>query len=297
MAPCYGLRVRKLTARTEEAKTAMAFLETEHTGRGMKLTKPLVMKLAETRIDPRGMRGLLDALGVTEAGARRFLEMPDNAETLIEIAGRLCYESFEVGLNPNVTKIRGSNKAYVENILRKGDGSVVEHGTVSFAFLNVSRILTHELVRHRVGVAISQESLRYVRLREVKMWLPDELSDDQKEAMIRGAKQSEEAYLNLCESVPWDKMNMEQKKRMTSALRRILPDGLATNVIWTANHRTIRWVVEMRTDPSAEIEIRMLFDQVGEICKREYPNMYQDFERVELPDGTGSWKPTFRSKI
>ena len=263
----------------------------------MKLTKPSVIKLAETRVESGGLRQLLDALGVSEAGANRFLEMPDNAETLIEIAGRLCYESFEVGLNPNITKIRGSNKEYVENILRKGDGSVTEHGTVTFAFLNVSRILTHELVRHRVGVAISQESLRYVRLKEIKMWLPEELSEDQKDALILGAKQSEDAYLKLCGSVPWDKMNMEQKKRMTSALRRILPDGLATNVIWTANHRTIRWVVEMRTDPSAEVEIRMLFDQVGQICKTEYPSMYQDFVRAELPDGTGSWKPTFRSKI
>ena len=84
---------------------------------------------------------------------------------------------------------------------------------------------------------------------------------------------------------------------MTSALRRILPDGLATNVIWSANHRTLRWVIEMRTDPSAEVEIRMVFDQIAQICKRDYPNLYQDFFRKELPDGTGSWKPSLRSKI
>jgi thymidylate synthase (FAD) len=129
------------------------------------------------------------------------------------------------------------------------------------------------------------------------MWLPDELDEDQREAMVQAAKQSEEAYLKLCETIPWEKMNMEQKKRTTSALRRILPDGLATNIIWTANHRTLRWVIEMRTDPSAEVEIRMLFDQVAQICKRDFPNLYQDMVRTEMPDGTGSWKPTLRSKI
>ena len=263
----------------------------------MKLTRPTVVLLGETRIRAEGITELLRALGVSEDGARRFREAPPNAETLIEMAGRLCYESFEIGLNPNVTRIRGTNKEYLENILLKGDGSIAEHGLANFAFLNVSRILTHELVRHRVGVAISQESLRYVRLKEIKMWLPDELTDEQKSAMLSAAKESEEAYLRLADSVPWDKMNMDQKKRMTSALRRILPDGLATNIIWSANHRTLRWVIEMRTDPAAEVEIRMLFDQVASICKKEWPNLYQDFERTPLPDGTGSWKPKLRSKI
>lgn len=263
----------------------------------MELTKPVVILLAETRVDPEGVRGLLEALHVSEQGSRRFVEAPPNAESLIELAGRLCYESFEVGLNPNVTKIRGTNREYIENILSKGDGSVVEHGVATFALLNISRVCSHELVRHRVGVAISQESLRYVRLKEIKMWLPDELSDEQAEAMIAAARQSEKTYLELANGIPWDRMSMDAKKRMTSALRRILPDGLATNVIWSANHRTLRWVIEMRTDPSAEVEIRMLFDQIARICQRQWPNLYQDFQRTELPDGTGSWKPKLRSKI
>jgi thymidylate synthase (FAD) len=56
-------------------------------------------------------------------------------------------------------------------------------------------------------------------------------------------------------------------------------------------------VIEMRTDPAAEVEIRMVFDQVAQICTRDYPNLYQDFVRKELPDGTGSWRPTLRSKV
>src|SRR3989475_4615939 len=165
---------------------------------------------------------MLETLGVTGDTIERYLGMPDNASTLIELAGRLCYESFELGLNPNVTKIRGSNAEYLANILSKGDGSILEHGVTCWALLNVSRVLTHELVRHRVGVAISQESLRYVRLKEIKMWLPEELSDAQKEAMIQAAKDSEAAYLKLSESIAWDAMSMDAKKRMTSALRRIL---------------------------------------------------------------------------
>jgi len=263
----------------------------------MKLTRPTVILLGETRLHPEGVRKLMSALGVSEGGAKKFTEAPPGAETLIELAGRLCYESFEVGLNPNVTKIRGSNKEYLENILAKGDGSILEQAVTSWALLNISRITSHELVRHRVGVAISQESLRYVRLKEIKMWFPEDLTEAQKEAMILAAKDSEEAYVRLANSIPWDKMNMDAKKRMTSTLRRILPDGLATNMIWSANHRTLRWVIEMRTDPAAEVEIRMVFDQVARICLEMWPNLYQDFSRTPLPDGTGSWKPSLRSKV
>jgi len=35
---------------------------------------------------------------------------------------------------------------------------------------------THEICRHRVGCAISQESLRYVRLTDLSVWLPDALT-------------------------------------------------------------------------------------------------------------------------
>lgn len=263
----------------------------------MEPTKPKVIKIGETRIDRAGISAMLKALGVTPDGAKRFEEAPDSGETLIELAGRICYESFEVGLNPNVTKIRLSPHDYFENVLRKGDGSVSEHAVVNFALIGVSRVLTHELVRHRVGIAVSQESLRYVRPKELKFWIPDELSEEQGNAMRSAVEQLEGSYRRLEKAINWDGMNMDSKKRLTSAIRRILPDGLATNVIWSANHRTLRWVIEMRTDPAAEVEIRMVFDQIAQICKRDYPHIYQDFIRTEMPDGTGSWKPTLRSKV
>jgi thymidylate synthase (FAD) len=88
-------------------------------------------------------------------------------------------------------------------------------------------------------------------------------------------------------------MPFEEKKRVTSALRRILPDGMATNMVWTANHRTLRWVIEMRTHPSAEVEIRKVFDQVAEICIRDYPMLYADFQKTSLADGTFQYTPKY----
>src|SRR6266545_4475597 len=188
----------------------------------------IVIKIGETRIDRDGVRQMLKALGVSPEGSTRFEQAPDNGETLIELAGRICYESFEVGLNPNVTRIRLNPKDYFENLLRKGDGSVAEHAVVSFVLIGVSRIMTHELVRHRVGIAVSQESLRYVRPKDLKFWVPDELSPDQSKAMKAAVEEIEEAYRQLEATIPWDRMDMDHKKRLTSAIRRILQIGRAS---------------------------------------------------------------------
>lgn len=264
----------------------------------VKAVKPVVIKIGETTVDPNAMAAVLRHLGVSSDYSTWFLQSRGtDGQALIEFAGRMCYESYQPHLNPNVTKIREDPAAYYRNILMKGDGSILEQAHLVFAFLGISRVCSHEIVRHRVGTSISQESLRYVRPREIGFWIPDELTEDQKGAMAEAVAQVEAAYRKMEANVPWEKLSMDEKKRLTSALRRILPDGIATNMIWGANHRTLRWVIEMRTDPSAEVEIRMVFDQVAEICKRDYPLIYSDFTATELPDGTRSWKPTLRSKV
>jgi len=264
----------------------------------MRPVKPMVIKIGETIVHPEALKEVLTQLGVSEPGRQRFLSTHGaDGQTLVEFAGRICYESYEPGLNPNVTRIREDPADYFRNILLRGDGSILEHGQVVFALLNLSRICTHEIVRHRVGTAISQESLRYVRPPEIKFWIPDELHDDQRVAMEEAVEAAERSYRDLEGQIPWDSLPMEKKKRLTSAIRRILPDGIATNLIWSANHRTLRWVIEMRTDPAAEVEIRMVFDQIAEICRRDYPYLYGDFETTELPDGTKTWKPKLRSKV
>ena len=80
------------------------------------------------------------------------------------------------------------------------------------------------------------------------------------------------------------------KKEVTSALRRLAPLGLSTDIVWTANARTLRHVVEMRTDPGAEEELRLVFGMVAEVMVREAPGLFQDFARRE----DGAWVPEHR---
>ena len=104
-------------------------------------------------------------------------------------------------MNPNVTRVRDRNDEYITNILKVKHGSVIEHPMMSFIFADVSRVFTHELVRHRAGVAISQESLRFVRLTDIGMWLPIELEEDKiaYEVITSTVRTIEEAYATLVE--------------------------------------------------------------------------------------------------
>jgi len=81
-----------------------------------------------------------------------------------------------------------------------------------------------------------------------------------------------------------------RKKTVTSALRRIAPIGLATTIGWSANLRTIRWVLEVRTAPEAEEEVRLVFGKVGEIVTARYPNLFSDFT-VEMAEGLPCYRP------
>ena len=218
------------------------------------------------------------------------------AQKLIEFAGRLCYRSWRPGLNPNVSKVRTDSAAYLANILKSKHGSVLEHANFSFVFHNVSRVFTHELVRHRAGVAISQESMRYVRLDEIPMWIPDWAKDD---PYVLGTIQDvvsmmEQAQLDLAEHFQLDDAGIpfSEKKHKTSFMRRLAPIGVGTSIMWTANVRTLRHTIETRTAHAAEEEMHLVFGQVAKLMKAECPELFGDFTE----NAQGSWVPEY-SKV
>ncbi|MFQ5840403.1 MAG: FAD-dependent thymidylate synthase [Candidatus Methylomirabilales bacterium] len=255
----------------------------------MKQVEPQVFLLARPAINEEGLQAYLEAVGAPGWTT----DAPSAAEKLIEVAGRSCYRSFEPGLNPNVAKIREGSAAYLANILQVKHGSVLEHASWSFAFYHVSRVFTHELVRHRAGTAISQESLRFVRLNEIPAWIPPEIAAHPEAVAIfqETIETCEAAERRLTEILRLEGRPFHEKKVLTSAMRRVVPDGVATTIIWTANARTLRWVIEARTEPGAEVEIRSVFGKVAEILRREAPHLFGDFRAIPLADGTAQWKP------
>jgi len=268
----------------------------------MRAVTPTVRLIAKPEIDWNSLLGYLSEIpseGGEKSpiawGARRVSSPhPNDAQTLMEAAGRGCYRSWVPGANPNVTRVREDPAAYFKNLLNSGHGSVLEHANFSFIISDVSRVVTHELVRHRAGTAISQESMRFVRLDDIPFWMPDWVDEETRERVESLVAQMEDFQRWAADHYGLDEEGVPFaiKKKVTSFMRRVAPEGVGTMLTWTANVRALRHIIEARTSVHAEEEIRLVFDQVAAIMKQEVPLLFSDFIR----DSAGQWVPT-SSKI
>ncbi len=206
-------------------------------------------------------------------------------EYLAEISGRLCYMSF--------AKPRpGGNRVYLDHIKEVGHGSVLEHAVWNFIFVGISRSCSHELVRHRAGVGISQLSQRYVDESIAEYVEPDCIADDPElhSLWLDAIAHAHQAYVKLVDGLA-NKFKDEpdrtlRRKMARQAARSVLPNATETKIFWTANARALRHFIEMRASRHAEVEIRQLAVQVLQLMQKEAPHLFNDYELTPLTDGT-----------
>lgn len=242
----------------------------------MELIHPKAFLIAETQVNLPILAASLNHLGVSQW----MSDAPNSAALLTEFAGKSCYMSFDTSLNQNLTKTGGRNNLdYIQKgIIGNHHGSVLEHSTVTFFLTNVSRVVTHELVRHRAGVAVSQTSGRYVRNDKIDMYLPNDLAavPGATAIFLKAIGQMEENMRDLAILSDINNQPFSLKKKLTSAFRRLIGNGQTNHIVVTANHRAWRHIIEMRTDPHAEEEIRVVFADVSRQLREKYPEIYAD---------------------
>ncbi len=218
------------------------------------------------------------------------LQGPDG-QKIIETAGRTCYDSFGKG--------RDSDE-YAQHILDVNHGSVEEHAQYTFFITGVSRGLTHELVRHRVGIAISQRSTRYVD-EDRSPWIMHPLFL-QYLIETEDVELDRQWYLSVetCQATYKEMVNRLQawllekgvdrltaRKQARGAARGVLGNALETELVWSANVRALRHVIGMRASPAADAEIRALGVELHRIMLEELPVYFKDFVSEPSPDGIG----------
>ena len=249
----------------------------------MKFTKPSVYLIASTMMWPDNVNKWLEDLGAEDWET----DANSEAELLIELAGRRCYKAFGTELNPNISKVRKGNMGYIDNILKSRHGSVLEHAHVTFAIENVSRVFTHEIVRHRL-CNFSQESLRFVRPTSLDAYFPDVYTEHLNESDATKVKAAfvdafekledfQRVLIRIC-GMDEEGLPFGVKKLLQSANRRLMPIGMSTAIIVTSNHRNWRHMIEMRTANFAEEEIRVVFSEIAGSLRASFPAIYQDMK-------------------
>lgn len=240
---------------------------------------------------------------ITLAGESRFLDMPkdimdkwhtdihwdkinnfDNisSEYILEAAGRGCYQSWE-------NKANRKNVEYLKNIIKQGHGSVLEHASYNFYFRGISRSLTHELIRHRVGTAFSQSSQRYIDSSDTAFVIPPLYIGNEKLTKIWAefCKNSLEKYNELLQETKQE-INIlpgtDGIKQIRQSARAILPNCAETQIMFSCNLRELRHILELRGSLHADEEIRRWAVELYRVMKDITPLLY-DFQVKENESG------------
>jgi thymidylate synthase (FAD) len=176
-----------------------------------------------------------------------------------------------------------ATRDYLENILKQGHGSVLEHANYSLLLEGVSRSLTHELVRHRAGFAYSQLSQRYVDESHAAFVVPPAIIGDEKlESTWKAQMESAQtAYVALVEELmtryAWVDDKIHRRKMAREAARGVLPNSTETKIVVTANVRAWRTMLELRCGEGAEMEIRRMGVAVLHVMQAEVPGLFADY--------------------
>ena len=158
------------------------------------------------------------------------------------------------------------HSAVLEQVLKLGHTSVIEHASFTFAISDVSRSLTHQLVRHRIA-SFSQQSQRYVNLNEPNYVIPPSIGKN---------KRTKKAYEETM-GVIWDHYNkLLELKIPAEDARYVLPNGTCTNIMVTMNARSLLNFFELRCCLHAQWEIRLLANKMLQEVKKVAPIIFKN---------------------
>jgi thymidylate synthase (FAD) len=210
-------------------------------------------------------------------------------EKLIAASAKLCYsnvgaENIMEGIDEEKTE------KFLNMLMDLGHESPIEHVSFTFAVEGVSRVLTHQLVRHRIGCSYSQQSQRYVRLEQFEYIIPPEIEKNQaaKELFIKAMEDDQQTYNKITELLYQDhysKLLSEGKteKQAKSAAekssiedaRYVFPNACETKIVFTMTARALMNFFRHRCCQRAQWEIRELAEEMLRQVKAVAPTLFK----------------------
>lgn len=179
-------------------------------------------------------------------------------EKVVASAARLCYSTkcgAEIMDNFSAEEI----EKFLTRLRSLGHLSPFEHASFTFAIDGVSRVLSHQLVRHRIGTSYSQKSQRYVKEGQFEYTVPDSIASNQQQKAVFEQTMT---YLQ-------DRYNELLAAGIPAEdARYLLPNACTTNLVVTMNARSLLHFFELRCCMRAQKEIRQLADlMLAEVSK------------------------------
>ena len=193
-----------------------------------------------------------------------LLASTPNPDELVAAAARICYRDVTAA-----DLLRREEESLSEELLdhiwRSGHHSPFEHAVFTFAVDGLSRVASHQLVRHRMA-SFSQQSQRYVRMAAPDVVTPPSVAAHPEAAAIfdQQARAAHEAYGELLSlGIP------------AEDARFILPHGWGTRLVLTMNARELHHFFRLRLCRRAQWEIREMARLMLAECRTVAPVIFR----------------------
>lgn len=193
----------------------------------------------------------------------KLINYNKNPEKNVALAARLCYSAD--GVEELEAKMSQED---INNLVRKvidlGHLSTLEH-TYFYFHIVCSRVASHQLVRHRIGVSYSQRSQRYVKEDNFDYIIPPKISKNKEAAAEyrEWMKDSKKIYNKmLADGIP------------AEDARFVLPT-IKTNLMVSFNARSLYHFFSLRCCSRAQWEIRSLANQMLKQVKDAAPVLFE----------------------
>jgi thymidylate synthase (FAD) len=154
---------------------------------------------------------------------------------------------------------------WIRDAIIHGYWSVLEHSVYTFSIEGISRIASHQLVRHRIA-SYTQLSYRFAKPVDeyYQPIIPPSTEKRAKEIIDKAYRDSYNYYFKLLESgVP------EEDARY------VLPNGVNTNIVVTMNARELYNFFALRLCSRAQWELRQLAWKMLEEVKKVHPHLFK----------------------
>jgi len=186
-----------------------------------------------------------------------LLAITPDAERIIEIAARTCYQSGDKMVPEKMGEL-------LPKLIAMEHESPFEHAYATFRISDVSRAMTHQLVRHRL-LSVSQKSQRYVSESTFGWIVPPAVDAAAKAEFDKDMVAIRDMYTK------W-----KDKGLKSEDARFVLPNACTTELVVSANFREWRHVFQVRCHRRAQWEIRDVCLAILKELHKHAPHVFAD---------------------
>lgn len=185
-------------------------------------------------------------------------------ELAVAVAARACFSDQDYDIIEGQLRPADVDRV-LATVISKGHHSVLEHANFTLAISGISRVVSHQLVRHRMA-SYSQLSQQRADASELQYVTPP---------AIRRKRQLADRYARLMSDCQEFYRTLLESEIPRGSARYVLPSSFQTRVVMTMNARSLMNLISQRECAAEEWEFRQLAHSIHDAVMGVAPGIFR----------------------